>query len=167
MVEFIVANAGDPLKHDTLAQPTGSTNWLLQNVSIHADAVSISGSMMQSYSAHILNGKSLTLPIRSYTNVVFTNNASSCLLQVPRTFSKLNQVLVSFHRDIKHDEQSQVMSFYAPPDSFEAQIQIGSYKLPRSNYAGLKEMFCRCLKGYGTMFSATHATGVHEYTWNR
>ena len=150
------ALAGDP-----------SQDWSLEQVRLHCDVVKINSQMQNSYASHILTGKSLTLPMRSYTTVRFTNTAEQTLLQIPRTFSRLNAVMVTFYKKAGGPQSSSATNYlFAPPDTISTTIQCGSLKYPQNRYQGLKEAYWRYLKGMGLVHSSAHAANVtfHEFS---
>ena len=105
--------------------------------------------MQNSYAGHILSVKSLTLPMRSYTTVRFTNSAEQTLLQIPRTFSRLNSVMVTFYRpDGGPTGSSETNYMWAPPDTISTTVQCGSVKFPQNRYDGLKEAYLAILEGH-------------------
>jgi len=150
------ALAGDP-----------SQDWSIEQVRLHCDVIKINSQMQNSYASHILSGKSLTLPMRSYTTVRFTNTAEQTLLQIPRTFSRLNSVMVTFYRKAGGPQSSSATNYLmAPPDTISTTIQCGSLKYPQNRYQGLKEAYWRYLKGLGLVHSSAHAANVtfHEFS---
>ena len=132
-------------------------DWSLEQVRLHCDVLKINSQMQNSYASHILTGKSLTIPMRSYTTVRFTNTAEQCLLQVPRSFSRLNSVMVTFYKKEGGPQSSSATN---------TTIQCGSLKYPQNRYAGLKEAYWRYLKGLGLVHSSAHAANVtfHEFS---
>jgi len=149
------ALAGDP-----------SQDWSIEQVRLHCDIVKINSQMQNSYASHILSGKSLTLPMRSYTTVRFTNSAEQTLLQIPRTFSRLNSVMVTFYKKTGGPASASATNYLmAPPDTISTTIQCGSIKFPQNRYQGLKEAYWRYLKGLGLVHSSAHSANVsfHEF----
>ena len=105
--------------------------------------------------------------MRSYTTVRFTNSAEQTLLQVPRTFSRLNAVLVTFYKKTGGPTSASPTNYLmAPPDTISTTIQCGSLKFPQNRYSGLKEAYWRYLKGMGIIHSSAHASNVnfHEFS---
>ena len=105
--------------------------------------------------------------MRSYTTVRFTNTAEQTLIQIPRTFSRLNSVMVTFYRKTGGPASSSATNYlWAPPDTISTTIQCGSVKYPQNRYQGLKEAYWRYLKGLGLVHSSAHAANVtfHEFT---
>jgi len=150
------ALAGDP-----------SQDWSIEQVRLHCDVIKINSQMQNSYASHILSGKSLTIPMRSYTTVRFTNTAEQTLLQIPRTFSRLNSVMVTFYKKAGGPQSSSANNYlWAPPDTISTTIQCGSLKFPQNRYSGLKEAYWRYLKGMGLVHSSAHAANVtfHEFS---
>jgi len=153
------ALAGDP-----------SQDWSLEQIRLHCDVIKINSQMQNSYASHILSGKSLTIPMRSYTTVRFTNTAEQCLLQIPRTFSRLNSVMVTFYKKAGGPASSSATNYLmAPPKDISTTIQCGSLKFPQNRYSGLKEAYWRYLKGMGIVHSSAHAANVtfHEFSTAR
>ena len=74
---------------------SGSDKWSITNVRLHMDILHVDEALMSSYTSHLLKGSSLVVPFRSYTPISFTHSGSNtAMLQVPRTFSRVNQIWV-------------------------------------------------------------------------
>ena len=82
--------------------------------------------------------------MRSYSTVRFTNTAEQTLLQIPRTFSRLNAVMVTFYRTDGGPAGSAANNqLWAPPDTISTTIQCGSIKFPQNRYEGNREAYWR------------------------
>jgi len=166
---LLCSGAADPLLTDADGALAGdpSQDWSIDNVRLHCDIIKINSQMQNSYASHILSGKSLTIPMRSYTTVRFTNSAEQTLLQIPRTFSRLNSVMVTFYKKTGGPASSSATNYlWAPPDTISTTIQCGSIKFPQNRYQGLKEAYWRYLKGMGLVHSSAHSANVtfHEFS---
>ena len=166
---LLCGGAADPLLRDLNNALAGdpSQDWSLDAVKLHCDVIRINSQMQNSYASHILTGKSLTLPMRSYSTVRFTNAAEQTLQQIPRTFNRLNAVMVTFYRpDGGPSGSAQTNYLWAPPDSISTTIQCGSVKFPKNRCESLKEAYWRYLKGIGLVHSAAHSANVsfHEFS---
>ena len=145
-----------------------SQSWQLSNIRLHAGILSVDSAMLNSYSSPLLSGRSLQISGRTYSTVVFSNNGSAdTLLQIPRTFTRVNQILVSFYKETGNASQFQteMNTFRAPGADFESSTQIGSAKYPQNVYGqapngGLKEHYYRFLKGTGLLYSDAHAANT-------
>ena len=67
----------------------GSSLWQLSNVRIYGDVLHCDESLQNTYARHLLNGKNLTIPMRSYTSLSFSqpSGGANATLMIPRTLS--------------------------------------------------------------------------------
>lgn len=171
VIELLVTNSlADPLLRNlnNALAGDGSQDWSIESVRLHSDIVRINSNMLNSYASHILAGESLTLPMRSYSTVRFTNAAEQTLLQIPRTFSRLNTCVISFFRpDGGPSGSSQTNYLWSPPDTISTTLQCGSYKMPQNRYEGRVEHYYRYLKGLGLIHSAAHSANVSFFEFGQ
>ena len=73
---------------------SGSSLWQLSNVRIYGDVLHCDESLQNTYARHLLNGKNLTIPMRSYTSLSFSqpSGGANATLMIPRTLSRVNAI---------------------------------------------------------------------------
>ncbi len=107
------------------------------SVRLHLDILHVDEALMQSYTSHLLKGSSLIVPFRSYTPISFTHAGSNtAMLQVPRTFSRVDQIWVLPSKPHATDLSKEDCNFFpslGSVDTLESWIQIGSTKFPSTN----------------------------------
>ena len=92
---FLQRSGADAVLGTVNGAVSGSTAWTISNVKLHMDVLHVDEALMVSCSAHILQGSSLVVLYRLYSNLSFTHAGSSTAkLQVPRTFSRVNHIWV-------------------------------------------------------------------------
>jgi hypothetical protein len=163
----IVANGGDAV------DSTGSTNWQLSNVRMYGDVLHVDESLSNTYAKHLLDGKNLQIPMRSYTSLSFQNpSGADATLMIPRTLSRVNAVfLVGWKEQAAPDvhTQKQLNKFCFPTGNAAAQItnerniqawlQVGSSRFPSAGqYEGITMFYYRWLKSLGVINSGHHTT---------
>ena len=124
---LIQGNAVAPLSsQDGVLAASTSSSWQLSNIRLHCDILHVDSNMLNSYSSHLLQaGRSLTLSGRTYSTLVFSNGGSvDTLIQLPRTFTRVNQILLSFYKETGNTGQFQteMNTFRAPGADFESFI---------------------------------------------
>ena len=64
----------------------GSTSWQLSNVRIYGDVLHFDEKLQNTYARHLLNGKKLTIPMRSYTFLSFSqpSGGTNATLMIPK-----------------------------------------------------------------------------------
>ena len=160
--EFMLHSSGaDAVNSTVVAGVSGSTSWTISNVRLHMDILTVDEALMSSYAQHLLSGKGLVVPFRSYTNLSFQNSSKDTMLQIPRTFSRCNQVWVLCSRPASAALKDGNY-FPAPTGAFdilESWIQVGSTKWPSNTYGpGVRAHYMRYLKALGYLSSGVHAT---------
>ena len=126
---------------------------------------------MSSYTSHLLKGSSLVVPYRSYTPISFTHSGSNtAMLQVPRTFSRVNQIWVLPSKPDAADLSRKDCNFFpsfGSVDTLESWIQIGSTKFPSTTYGpGTAEHLMRYQKALGYLGSGFHVSSNTVTAYN-
>ena len=69
----------------------------LSNVRIYGDVLHCDESLQNTYARHLLNGKNLTIPMRSYTSLSFSqpSGGANATLMIPRTLIRVNAIFLS------------------------------------------------------------------------
>ena len=155
----------------TNAAVSGSDKWSITNVRLHMDILHVDEALMSSYTSHLLKGSSLVVPYRSYTPISFTHGGSNtCMLQVPRTFSRVNQIWVLPSKPDPNDLARKDCNFFpsfGSVDTLESWIQIGSTKFPSTTYGpGTAEHLYRYQKALGYSGSGFHVSSNTVTAYN-
>ena len=112
---------------------------------------------MSSYSSHLLNQKSLVVPYRTYTTISFPGPATTdVVLQIPRSFTRCNQVWVVLAKNVADDKHRKDAVYFPALGStaLESWIQVGTMRFPQGTYGpGLRSHYFRMLKGMGQLTS--------------
>ena len=129
------------------------------------DILHVDEALASSYSSHLFKGSSLVVLCRSYTQISFSHAGSTtAMLQIPRTFSRDNQVWVlpskpdatTFHLGRKDCSFFQAFGIAG---TLESWIQIGSIKFPSSTYGpGTAEHLFRYQTALGYLSSGFHVS---------
>ncbi len=188
-IEFeLVNNALDPIVEPNNTSgygfPVASTSvlWQIENVQLKADLCTLDNGLENSYSEHLLSGK--TLPINYTTHIVQAQaiSGTNISVNVSRAISRLKSIFVTmqgFPRKLAVDKEwnlfthpmSQAPSIsitdpggaiiqkeaYDPDFELEYQIQIGSKLFPDYPVRSLAEAFAKlkqCVYGSSNNFHA-------------
>jgi hypothetical protein len=101
--EFLLVGTGADAVDNSTAH--ASTDWTISNVSLAMDILAVDGELMSSYSSHLLNQKSLVVPYRTYTTLSFPGpTTTDVVLQIPRSFTRVNQVWVVLAKNVADDK---------------------------------------------------------------
>ena len=74
-----------------------STSWLIQNVMIKADVVTIDNSLDNEYAQHLLEGKSLPISYSTYVSQLLTiSSNNNFTANITRSFTRLKSVFSTF-----------------------------------------------------------------------
>jgi hypothetical protein len=153
------------------AAVSGSADWSITNVRLHMDILHVDEALMSSYTSHLLKGSSLIVPFRSYTPISFTHSGSNtAMLQVPRTYSRVNQIWVLPSKPDPNDLARKDCNFFpsfGSVDTLESWIQIGSTKFPSTTYGpGTAEHLMRYQKALGYLGSGFHVSSNTVTAYN-
>jgi hypothetical protein len=156
--EFLLVGSGAEAVDNTA--PHTSTNWTISNVSLAMDILTVDGELMSSYSSHLLNQKSLVVPYRTYTTLSFPGTTSTdVVLQIPRSFTRCNQVWVVMAKNVGADLHRKDANYFPALGStaLESWIQVGTTRYPQGQYGpGLRSHFFRMQKALGQLTSGFH-----------
>ena len=155
----------------TDATVSGSADWSITSVKLHLDILHVDEALMSSYTSHLLKGSSLVVPYRSYTPISFTHSGSNtAMLQVPRTFSRVNQIWVLPSKPDPNDLARKDANFFpsfGSVNTLESWIQIGSTKFPSTTYGpGTAEHLMRYQKALGYLGSGFHVSSNTVTAYN-
>ena len=118
---------------------------------------------MSSYTSLLLKG--------SYTPISFTHAGSTtAILQIPRAFSRCNQIWVLPSKPDASDLSREDCNFFPSfrsVDPLESWIQIGSVKFPSTTYGtGTAAHLMRCQKALGYLGSGFHVSSNTMTAYN-
>ena len=145
------------------------SEYVLEDPRIHVDMVTLDPGLTNEYTALMLQGKALTVPINMYithTQQLLGNNP---VLSITRAASRLRHIFWSFEgnglsaatrrvvsvvNDFSHPKRLQYMQDGAVSDSvnFETQWILGHKKLPEYPLRRLHEYWCELRKCLGLMW---------------
>ena len=99
----------------------------------------------------------------SYTPISFTHvGSTTAMLQVPRTFSRVNQIWVLPSKPLAADLSKKDFNYFpsfGSVDTLESWIQIGSTKFPSTTYGpGTSEHLMFYQKAHGYLGSGFHVS---------
>jgi hypothetical protein len=123
----------------------------------------VDSELQSSYAEHVLAGKPLMIPFRSWINqVTSVNNTADFSVNVARSFTRLNSVLVTLHK-ADTDNAKEVNNFYAPGEKTETMsgyLQIGSTRWPDNDTVGVSQFYYRLLSALGVWQSSSHTINI-------
>ena len=141
----------------------GSSLWQLSNVRIYGDVLHCDESLQNTYARHLLNGKNLTIPMRSYTSLSFSqpSGGANATLMIPRTLSRVNAIFLVGRKATQETATSKEVNRFCYPGgnaanqllnhkSLQAWLQIGSSRFPSAGqYEGVNMFYYKWLSGIG------------------
>ena len=179
----LVSDASDPVILPTTGtgsgnafSPTNCSNlWEIENCQIKADVLTLDNSLENSYSEHILSGKSLPINFNTFITSQQTVSGQNISVSVSRAVSRLKGLFLTFFHDT-HDGFEDVYKpfnyFYHPMDSvstgsndytngcnLEYQISLGSKLYPEYPVRSLNEAFAQLRKTVGLNYGH-HALAI-------
>ena len=86
---------------------TGS-DWSMSDVRLTADVVVLDSALMNSYSEHVLSGKSLNIQYGTYITMQQTVTGNNISVNVSRAVSRLKTIFCSFDHDYKPTNQTKI-----------------------------------------------------------
>ena len=101
-------------------------------------------------SSALLRGQELTIPFRSYQTTMYSINAPSQQLVNARALTRVNQILLSFHKS-DGETLKELNNFYLSPQgqNISVQASIGERLYPDHRCDNLSQHFYRLLNGLG------------------
>ena len=168
---LLQATGADAVVGTDSASVSGSTDWSITNVRLHLDILHVDEALMSSYTSHLLKGSSLVVPYRSYTPISFTHAGSNtAMLQIPRTFSRVNQIWVLPSRPDAANLFKKDCNYFpslGSVNTLESWIQIGITMFPSTTYGpGTAEHLMRYQKALGYLGSGFHVSSNTVTSYN-
>ena len=90
-----------------LPTDTGS-DWSMSDVRLTSDVVVLDSGLMNSYSQHVLEGKSLNIQYGTYITMQQATTGDSISINISRAASRLKAIFCSFDHDFKPSDQQKV-----------------------------------------------------------
>ena len=90
-----------------LPTDTGS-DWAMSDVRITSDVVVLDSALQNSYSEHVLSGKSLNIQYGTYITMQQTVTGDNISVNVSRAVSRLKTIFCSFDHDFKPTDQNKI-----------------------------------------------------------
>ena len=159
---------------DAVNANNGSTSWQLSNVRMYGDVLHVDESLSNTYAKHLLTGKTLTVPMRTYTSLSFQNpSGKEATLMIPRTLSRVNAIFLVGRKAAQESHTSKQVNRFCYPSatpavagnqllthkSLQAWLQIGSSRFPAAGqYEGVNRFYYEWVKALGLSNSGHHTT---------
>ncbi len=165
----------NPGAADIVAANT-SLKWSINNVQVKVDVCTLDNALDNSYSQHLLSGKSLPISYNTFVSQIQTiAGQSNPLVNVSRALTRLKSVFVTLHKDHTGARATLIgrkawNDFFSPmsPNNtdgtlthdqngdFEFQLQVGSKLFPEYPVRSHNEAFYQLKKTLGVQASAVH-----------
>ena len=129
VLEFELGGYRDGIQHSTATPSTLSELWHISDVRIQASVINLNSQLQEAYAAHVLSGKSLMIPFKTFTctsnALPDSNNHDS---SIARNFTRLCTLFQTFARD-NTTSAKEVNTFWNPTsvtlvDDFQSVLQI-------------------------------------------
>jgi len=150
---------------------TYSQNYVLSDIRLLADMITLSGELQESYNAALLNGTSLKMPIRCWETLVQylpADSGGNVDIAMSKNYTRLASLFVIFNQaeDPNYAGKSKrVNSSYFPTASvedFEFALHIGSERMPQNNVRGTAGTWYRTQQALGVYNSLAHSTSIDQ-----
>ena len=141
-----------------------NTTYALSDCRVLADVYTLSNELHDTFSKHILSGRSLVFPIKTLVNTQFQLQAAtpSFTLNIQRAFSRLNSVFVIMHATpttLLRDVNNFIIS--GDPEAVNARLTCGSKQYPDGHpIQGVSQFFLRLLQTLGIVHSGSHTVDM-------
>ena len=186
----VVNDVNDPIIWPTIAGPVGindfaqsnsSNNWLISQVQIKCDLVTLDNGLENEYVAHLVSGKSLPINYDTYISQMQTIADYNYSCNITRSLTRLKSVFVTFDGEGTGETGPGVLpltgsefrkpfnDFYHPSGDYlvqrqdkeiEFQMQIGSKCYPEMPIRSVQEAFSQLTKCLGINNSAFHGVDI-------
>ena len=141
-----------------------NTEYALSDCRVLADVYTLSNELHDTFSKHILSGRSLVFPIKSIVSTQFQLQATtpSYTLSIQRAYSRLNSVFLVMHATptaTLRDVNNCIMSGDA--EAVNARLTCGSKQYPDGHpITGSAQFFLRLLQTLGIVHSGSHTVDM-------
>jgi len=163
-----------------------SISWSIQNVEVKCDLVTLDNALNNSYTEHLLSGKSLPINYQTFSSQMQTIlNMQKPNVNVTRALTRLKTVFVTLDKDIQYAERpgaKRFNTFWSPmsPDNasfsgsidshtfahntlgeFTFGLQLGSKKFPEYDIKSHSESMYQLKKALGIQASDVHSFDIN------
>ena len=149
-----------------------TTSWEIENCQIKADVLTLDNSLENSYSEHIMSGKSLPINFNTFITSNQTVGGQNISVAVSRAVTRLKGLFLTFYKPdatgIVHKEWNYFYHpmitltqspFFDPGFELEYQIQLGAKLYPEYPVRSLSEAFAQLRKTVGLNYGH-HAVDI-------
>jgi hypothetical protein len=146
-----------------------NTTYALSDCRVLADVYTLSNELHNTFSQHILSGKSLVFPIKTLVNTQFQLQAAtpSFTLSIQRAFSRLNSCFLVMHATpnaTRRDSNNFILS--GNSEEINGRLTCGSKQFPDGHpITGLSQFFLRLLQTLGVVHSGSHTVEITRDTF--
>jgi hypothetical protein len=192
ILEFEVVNdLNDPVIYSATATSADtavftvancSNEWMISQVQLKCDLVTLDNGLENEYSKHLLTGKSLPINYDTYISQMQTISDYTYSCNITRSLTRLKSVFVNFDGEgigeavpgslptAGSEVRKGFNDFYHPSGDFttqlqdkeiEFQIQIGSKLYPEYPIRSIQEAFTQLVKCLGINNSAFHGVDIY------
>ena len=192
ILEFEVVNdVNDPVIYSATAASAdaavftisnSSNEWMISQVQLKCDLVTLDNGLENEYSKHLLTGKSLPINYDTYISQMQTISDYTYSCNITRSLTRLKSVFVNFDGEGIGEPAAGLLpttgaevrktfnDFYHPSGDYltqyqdkeiEFQIQIGSKLYPEYPIRSVQEAFTQLMKCLGINNSAFHGVDIY------
>jgi hypothetical protein len=171
----IISNLSGTGTKDFKAANT-SLSWEINNVQVKSDVCTLDNALDNSYTQHLLSGKSLPISYNTFVSQMQTVAGPDIAINVSRALTRLKSVFVSLEKNLSGGDRGQLVArktwndFFSPMSAsnadgtfqhnpkgeFEFQLQIGSKLFPEYPVRSHTEAYYQLKKTLGVQASAVH-----------
>ena len=169
----------------TLLQQNTSISWSIQNVEVKCDVVTLDNALNNSYTEHLLSGKSLPINYQTFSSQMQTIlNMQKPNVNVTRALTRLKTVFVTLDKDIEAYDRPGAKrwnTFWSPMSADNANfagtidshtfahnsdgeftfgLQLGSKKFPEYDIKSHSESMYQLKKALGIQASDVHSFDI-------
>jgi len=172
----------DPDPTEKFNERNTSLKWQIENVQLKCDLCTLDNALDNSFSQHLLDGKSMPISYNTYISQMMTIAGKDVQVNVSRAVSRLKSVFVTLDHDVPSESQGLYKTrkawndFYSPMHSlstegetwdnyhedgeFEFQLSAGSKLFPEYPIRSHAEAFYQLKKTLGVQSSKVHSFDI-------
>ena len=147
-----------------------STSWTIRDVRVQASVININSQLMEAYSAHVLSGKALLIPYKTF---VCTSSAlpdsNDFDVSIARNFTRLCTLFQTFSQ-ASDATKKEVNNFYSPVDTtndnFQTVLHIGSKRWSDFDRTGSAQHYYYLLQALGYANSLVSSADINLSKYN-
>ena len=165
VLEWELGGFQDGIQHSTATPNILSENWHISDVRVQASVINLNSSLQEAYAAHVLSGKSLMIPYKTFTctsNALPDSNDHDT--SIARNFTRLCTLFQTFGRQ-ETTTAKECNHFHCPvaatqQDNFQSVLQIGSKRWSEFDRTGSAQHFCYLLQASGYFNSLVSSLNI-------